>query len=79
MSLYAVTPVDPGFYGVFNLSRGVEGFVLYNPSFVKEIFFSGTGEEFSELKERVLLSNRVYECGDTFIVSWRNNGVGLVG
>jgi len=44
--------------------------ILYNPSLAKEITSYGVNvDEAYKLKEQILLNNKIYVCGKTFIVT----------
>ena len=68
--LWVLAPRDPEFYSVFNDSMEENMCILYNPSLAKEITSYGTNvDEAYGLKEQILLNNKIYVCGKTFIVT----------
>jgi len=65
-------PRDPDFYHVFNTSIEESTCILYNPNLGREIMLYGMKmDEVSNLKQELLLNNKIYECSKTFIVKGR--------
>ncbi len=69
-SVWVVVPENPEFYTVFNVSMGEHMGILYNPSLEKEIASFGLEmTRIDEIKGQMLLHNKIYVCGKTFVVT----------
>jgi len=63
-------PGDPDFYHVSNASIEETTCILYNPNLGREIMLYGMKmEEVNNLKQEILLNNKIYDCSKTFIVT----------
>lgn len=60
---------SPKFYQVFNSSMPNEGYVLFNPNLGRQMMLEGANREIvTTFKREILLNNKIYECGKTFII-----------
>ena len=58
------------FYHFFNASIEETTCILYNPNLGREIILYGMKmEEVNNLKQEILLNNKIYDCSKTFIVT----------
>jgi len=65
----AMRPGNQEFQSIFNESMEKNEYVLYNPYVGKEsILYGVQKEDFINLLEKILLNNRIYASGKTFIV-----------
>ncbi len=66
---YPVRPGESGFSDhFFNDSKNSNSlYMLYNSNLGKEIYLSGFSKE--EISSRIIVNNKVYDCGSTFIIN----------
>jgi len=69
LSITRITTGNQEFYHVFNASMKVNDYVLYNPNLGRQMMFEGANKEIvNTFKGEILLNNKIFECGKTFIM-----------
>ena len=71
----SLRPVFDGFYVFLNnfSKQNEQVYLLYNQNLAKEfISFGGTKKEIQNLEEEIFLNNKIFVCGNTYILSGLN-------
>jgi len=72
-SVLAIRPGSSGFLNIFNGSLNQNEFILYNSNLGKEILvYILTKEQLDSRLRQVMDNNKVYDCGNTFIINGIN-------
>lgn len=69
LSITRIMTGNQEFYHIFNASMNVNDYVLYNPNLGRQMMLEGANKEIVNTFEReILLNNKIFECGKTFII-----------
>lgn len=69
-NIWMLLPRDPEFYYFFNRSIDQTTYIIYNSNMGREIFSYGMEKEaINDIKDEILLNNKVYDCSRTFIIT----------
>lgn len=65
-----IRPGDLGFLDIFHSSLNQNEYIFYNSNLGKEICkYEMTKEKFNSTLNEIIINNKIYDCGKTFIVN----------